>query len=342
MRVVVDLRGGNYEKQLVSLEFSVPVDGRIARVSGRLRKDIFGRVWVETSHHRWRVINSTVSSGYYTLTGIWRVESIKWYGKGWALMVSLLSGALGFTVMNARLPFDNLSCLNQNPLFPLLTGLFGLPTLILSLAHTEIPEQNGEGEPVTTSVFRGVLAGALVGWFPGITSTAGAVVGSLSIRRRCVNILEDASRFIVTVSAVGSSSTVFSLIALSVTGKGRTGAMLALIELFSSDLDSLRLFSSTVLPLLLLSVLVASLLGYILTIRIGRIFMRAVTSLPMKKINVFLIIFIMTLITIFNGVPGILVAVVATLLGIIPPKVGIARVHLAGSLLIPVIIYFLL
>lgn len=342
LRVVVDLRGGNYEKQLVSLEFSVPVDGRIARVSGRLRKDIFGRVWVETSHHRWRVINSTVSSGYYTLTGIWRVESIKWYGKGWALMVSLLSGALGFTVMNARLPFDNLSCLNQNPLFPLLTGLFGLPTLILSLAHTEIPEQNGEGEPVTTSVFRGVLAGALVGWFPGITSTAGAVVGSLSIRRRCVNILEDASRFIVTVSAVGSSSTVFSLIALSVTGKGRTGAMLALIELFSSDLDSLRLFSSTVLPLLLLSVLVASLLGYILTIRIGRIFMRAVTSLPMKKINVFLIIFIMTLITIFNGVPGILVAVVATLLGIIPPKVGIARVHLAGSLLIPVIIYFLL
>jgi len=342
LRVAVDLRGGRCEKGIVSLEFPVPVDGNNARVSGWLRRDILGRVWVEALHHRWRVLNCGVSPGYYTLNGMWRVDPVTWYGKTWALAVSLLAGALGYTVMNASLPFDNLSGLDLSPLFPLLTGLFGLPTLILSLAHTGIPEQDGEGEPVTNTAFRGVLAGALVGWFPGITSTAGAVVGSLSMRRRSGDVLEDASRFIVTVSAVGSSATVFSLIALTVTGKGRTGAMLALIEVFANDLDLLRLFSSTALPFLLLSVLITSLLGYFLTIRIGRTFMRMVASLPLKKMNAVLIIFIVSLITVFNGIPGLLVAGVATSVGLLPPKVGIARVHLASCLLIPVIIFFLL
>jgi len=255
--------------------------------------------------------------------------------------VSLLAGALGFAVLNATLPLHQFPGLDQSPLFPLLTGLFGMPTLLLSLSPSRLPEQIEGGEVSVLPSLRGVLAGGLVGWFPGITSTAGAVIGTLSMRRHPGDAIAAATRFIVIVSAVGSSAAVFSLIALSVTGNGRTGAMLVVIEVMGEGIRSLRSLYSGHLPFMLLAVLLAALMGYILTIASGRAFLRLVTLVPVRRMNMLMILLILTLVLIFNGAPGILLLTVSMVVGFLPPRLGIGRVHLTGCLLVPIILFFL-
>ncbi|HUV24050.1 MAG TPA: tripartite tricarboxylate transporter permease [Methanomassiliicoccales archaeon] len=264
-----------------------------------------------------------------------------WRSMSWAVAISLSSGLLGFIVLNANLPLGGMIGMGQSLLFPLLTGLFGLPTLLLSLDNPSIPEQTKSLERASRikPSIKGVLAGAMVGWFPGITSTSGAVMASF-LSRRTVNE-ESAPNFITTVSAVGSSATVFSLIALSVTGRGRTGAMLAVADLLGEDLDLLGQVPSAQFGLLLLSALISAGLGYLLTLKMGSIFARMISRYDMGKVGKAIIILVLILVLLFNGLQGLLLLGVATLLGMIPPRVGVGRVHLTGCLLIPVMLFFL-
>lgn len=258
----------------------------------------------------------------------------------WAMAMILASGLLGYLVFNFSLPLRGMEGLGQSLLFPLLTGLFGIPTLLLSLGNRSMPPQTemmGAKVPLLSSM-RGVVAGSLVGWFPGITSTSGAVIASMFSRE----IRDSPPSFITTVSAVGSSAAVFSLIALAVTGKGRTGAMLVVVEIMGDDLSLLGRLPSGSFAMLLLSVLLAGFLGYILSLHAGRAFSRMVSVWDMGKVVKSIIVLVMALVLVFNGVQGLLLLTVATLLGLVPPRVGVGRVHLTGCLMVPVILFFCL
>ncbi len=62
--------------------------------------------------------------------------------KLYALLLLLCSGLLGFVAMNARLPLAGVwDGFDGNMLFPLLTGLFGLPTLLSSMTSGPVPKQ---------------------------------------------------------------------------------------------------------------------------------------------------------------------------------------------------------
>ncbi len=41
------------------------------------------------------------------------------------------------------------------------------------------------------------------------------------------------------------------------------------------------------------------------------------------------------LVALFCGLPGLLVLGTATLLGLVPPRLGVSRVHLTGCMLLP-------
>lgn len=260
---------------------------------------------------------------------------------GWALALVAASGLLGHIVLNAALPLQGLNGLGQSLLFPLLTGLFGVPTLLTSLSNSKIPEQVDQGEvrvPLLPSI-KGVLAGGLVGWFPGITSTSGAVIGSSLSRKGSSG--DHASDFITTVSAVGSSAAVFSLVALSAMGKGRTGAMLAMAEIMGDDLPMLQQMPSMSFALLLLSVLLSAAIGYQLTMVSGKAFARMIARHDMARVGKAIILLVMILVLIFNGIQGLLVLAVSTLLGLVPLRVGVGRVHLTGCLLVPIMLFFI-
>jgi len=50
---------------------------------------------------------------------------------------------------------------------------------------------------------------------------------------------------------------------------------------------------------------------------------------------------VIVLALLFTGLSGLLLLAVAVLVGLLPPRIGIGRVHLTGSLLLPLILFFL-
>jgi TctA family transporter len=349
VEAVIDARRGAVDcsPSLVSIVCPVPVSGNSMTISGKVLQRGRDR-FLETSAGLFRMLlpRRVRPEGYATVRGTWRVERNRWRGKILASQVMGLSGILGFIAMNARLPFtDTFNGIGQSILFPLLTGLFGLPTLLLSLTPRPVPEQNAEVKNATdlASGAKGALAGLFAGWFPGITSTSATVLASvLNRRRRSESRDEGARRFVVMVSSVGTASAVFSLIALAVVGKGRTGAMLAVKSVLGTEgIDAVASFPSSSFTLLLLSVLVSSAFGYFVTLRLGKFVARRLGGADVRRLTQGILMFVVLLVVVFNGIPGLILLACATLLGLVPPTVGIGRVHLTGCLLLPLILFFL-
>jgi len=253
-------------------------------------------------------------------------SSGKW---GIAAALITISGILGSICMFMPIPFHGV-LMDGTLLFPLLTGLFGIPILISTPPGAEIPEQEDDDpRPLTATGLKGVLTGSMVGWFPGITATAGAAFTRMFVNEN------DAERYIALVSSIGTAATVFALITLSVSGKGRTGTMVVVREILG---DSIYGIGNGIFILMLLSVAIASLIGYLATIRSGKVMARMISRINIRKMNAVILVVIVILVVAMTGVWGVLVLVISTLIGMIPMCAGTGRVHLSGCLLVPVIL----
>lgn len=94
--------------------------------------------------------------------------------KLWALFIFLISGVFGFIVFNLNL---------KNPLFPMLSGLFGISTLLISLFQNQkIPKQKITSDiklsrsKTVKALFSGQFSGFLTSIFPGLGSAQAAVI----------------------------------------------------------------------------------------------------------------------------------------------------------------------
>jgi TctA family transporter len=211
----------------------------------------------------------------------------------------------------------------------LLTGLFGLPTLLFSLTPRRIPGQEGSpaGDVEILTALKGAAIGGFVGWFPGVTSTSGSVIGSLISRRKRTDPYTSARRFVTMVSAVGTSASVFSLAALAIIGRGRSDTMLAVKDIIGREgLEALSAPLSPELSLLLLSVLISSGIGYVVTIWLGKSLGRRLAGADLRRLTVVIIIVLVALVSVFNGIPGLIVLGVSATVGAIPPLIGVSRV----------------
>jgi putative membrane protein len=231
----------------------------------------------------------------------------------------------------------------QSLLFPLLSGLFAFPALLSAASSAPIPSQEAVGDehPPLLPVLTGTFAGFLSGWMPGVTSTIGTVIGSCFVPRPKDEV-QATKEYILMLSAVGTSSVVFSLLALCIEGSGRSGAMLALKSAVGQEgLASLSSFPSAWASLLLVAVLVASAIGYRATLWAGGLFSKRAAGRDMGRLNLIVSLGLLALILAFNGLPGLMVAGVATLVGLLPPSLGVRRVHLTGCLLVPLLLFYL-
>lgn len=243
----------------------------------------------------------------------------------WASFLCLGSAVLGFITMYGSLPMTSN---DHNLMLPLLTGLFGMPALLISLGGGQVPVQTGASRTSVDSgpALRGLLAGMAVGWLPGITATAGTVVASLGSPERTPE------RFIAMVSSVGTAATVFALVTLSVADRGRTGTMLVVLDITDGAL------TTTEFAMLLMAVALSALIGYMATIRAGELFSRILQERDLSQVNVAIAVFLCILTLALCGPGGVLMLLAATSLGLLPSAVGVGRVHLTSSLLVPVMI----
>lgn len=250
-------------------------------------------------------------------------------GKVLAVILLVVSGTLG-VVCDMNVLSEGLFG-KGTLLFPLLSGLFGVPPLLRSVGNEGIPEQYDSYEDPVGPLpgLKGVLTGCIAGWFPGITATAGAAL-SASVRSE-----EEPENFISLVASIGTVTSVFSLVTLSVTGSGRSGTSAVIKEIIGDGLEG---FCSEEFLLLLMTICIASTFGYIMTINVGRGMSTIADKIDPYKMSIGALVLLISIVALMTGLGGLSILAVATLIGLVPQYADTSRIPLTGCLLIPVIL----
>ncbi len=242
----------------------------------------------------------------------------------------VISGLMGYIVQTGIIPVLGIID-GGTMLFPLLTGLFGIPPLLDRAKGTRCKKQTDNGiNPVGSGPgLLGVLAGLIAGWFPGVTSTAGATLMSAFVKER------DPARFISMTASIGTVTSVFSILTLSVSGSGRSGTTMVIKQIIGDSLDG---FCSGPFLLILFSIAIASVFGYAATIGCGRFMSQISERIPADLLNNAVLALIVVLVLVTVGPFGLPVLLLATAVGMMPPSLGVGRVCLIGCLMLPVLL----
>jgi len=262
-------------------------------------------------------------------------------GMIFATFLFFLSGIFGILALD--LPVQSPIGLDSPVLFPALSGLFGLPTLLTSLAtKPKIPEQNltlsdlsqKEKKSSILSITTGSAAGILVSIIPGITSAVGTIL-AMNVRGE-----SDKRQTIVTLSAVNTACAFFVVVVLYIILRSRSGATLAVTQLVN-----IQEWTQIIMPANLIYLLIALLFGgtlsYFLTLKVGKLFAMYFSKIPYQPLVTSTISLIAILVFLFTGFTGLLILLVATFIGLLPVQWGVRRSHCMGILLFPIILYFL-
>ncbi len=251
-------------------------------------------------------------------------EGGKWF---FALCVFLLSGLLGLVVFH----IEGLS----QPLFPLLSGLFGVSLLIGSLAeNTVIPPQNSD-----TSVRLGLIKGgkAIAGatgmgyaaaFLPGFGSSQAAIIAT-----KVVGDIGD-DGFMILIGGINTANTLLSVVAIYAIDKARNGAIVA-VDLLMGGVGF-----SEMLLFLCVALIVGS-IATVITLRLSRVFSRFIVRMHYPTLVRAIILFIILLTFLFDGFTGLIILGTATSIGLLCSRWEIGKNHLLGCLLLPVILYFI-
>ena len=242
-------------------------------------------------------------------------------------VVFLISGILGLVVFS-------IPNLNQ-PLFAMLSGLFGISTLLLSLqGKNHIPQQTFEETvhvPLKTqsiAVGAALFSGSLTGMFPGLGSAQAAIIAMQVVGKI------GQYGFLILVGGINTVNFLFSLATLYALEKARNGAIVAVLEIINSiNLAELFIF--------LAASLIAGGIAAILALKISKIFAVLITKVSYKKIVFGITAFIIALTLYFNGILGIIILATATFIGMLPAFYRVKRSLAMGCILLPVILYFL-
>ncbi|RJU97761.1 MAG: hypothetical protein DWC10_04270 [Candidatus Poseidoniales archaeon] len=143
---------------------------------------------------------------------------------------------------------------------------------------------------------------------------------------------------IALLSATNTAVTVMVLGFLYIISRSRSGATLALkmmypIETWSSlepTSDFIRLLAVT---------LAAGLLAMPMMRYVGRGMLRLHAAIPLQQMVMGVIVFVVALVWLSTGFVGIGVLIVGTIIGLLPPRIGIRRSHGMGIILVPIMIY---
>jgi putative membrane protein len=245
----------------------------------------------------------------------------------WALLIFMLSGTLGTLTLNK---------LNiVNPLFPLLTGFFGVPVILLSIAReTNIPRQTTTSDlnlitkQSILSYVKASISSAIVSILPGIGAAQAAMISQGFTK------FKNKDQFLTIIGGINTASVFYTLTTLYILDKARTGAMVA-IQHF------LTLNANQYILLLLTSIVV---LGFavILTLSLGKIFAKKLTKLNYKKISLIILAIILFFTITLSEPLALPVLAVATAIGLLPVKTNVRRIHAMGCLILPVIFYYIL
>ncbi|MFH1105883.1 MAG: tripartite tricarboxylate transporter permease [Candidatus Aenigmatarchaeota archaeon] len=245
----------------------------------------------------------------------------------YALMIFMLSGILGFLVLQSSIVPQ------QHALFPVLSGLFGVSTLLLSINRKgNIPAQKtgrifiGKSD-LAKSILIGSLAGMVVGLLPGIGSTQATIISQQMFS------LFGAEKFLVAMAGINAADSVFSLGSLHLVGNPRSGVSVAVEKV----MGKIGFYDFI---LLLGVVACAAGAAAIITLKLSERVSKVMGAFDYSAISKSVVAFIALSVYFFTGLPGVLVLLTSASMGILASSLSVNRSHCMGVLLFPTILFF--
>ncbi len=252
--------------------------------------------------------------------------------KALAASLFITSGFLGIFAFDRQYLLSSPLGLEPQVLLPLLSGLFGASSLVLSLpAEREMPEQKETEIRVSTSslaksIFSGSLGGSVVAWIPGVSPSVAAIATRLGTPH-------SAEEFLVSIAGVNTANALFSLVALYAIGRPRSGAAAAIEQLLSLD--------GGILVQMIIMVVIVTVASYIATIGGARATARVISHLNYRLLCIVVLAGLISMTLAFTGWFGLFIFFLSTVVGLIAPVAGIHKTHAMGVLMLPLIIYYL-
>lgn len=244
---------------------------------------------------------------------------------GLALLVTILAGALGVISFNS---------FGGESIFPALTGLFGLSTLVFSLKHKQkIPKQKitklklDNRETILSSV-KAALGGSFMAFFPALgPAQAAFIIQQLFGKFKTKS-------YLIMIGGVNTAVAIYSFFVLFLLGKAHTGATVAIKNILpGANTVDVWLLMMTALVAIGISTLFSRILAKALVTRIQKI--------DYTRINLIVIAFLLTLVGIFNGAIGIGITLAGTAIGLLSLLSGVRRINAMAYLAIPTLLIYL-
>ncbi len=238
-----------------------------------------------------------------------------------AVGILIISGAVGYYTFHQGL---------DDPLLPLLGGLFGISSLILTLSEKQRivkqRESSERKESIIPTCMKGIIMAAATSILPTVSASYAAFLVSLTTKvRREIE-------WIVLSSSINATYLITSLTVFLAIGKQRSGVI--------AGIASIEQIPKIGINGLLIAILIASGIGAWWTWYSGQKLMRQYAKLPIQKIKIGVILFIIALTTVLTGYKGVLILTIAATVGILTSSWRVGRSLEMGALMIPVIIFF--
>ena len=252
-----------------------------------------------------------------------------WVGLGAGLLTFGLSGLLGFiityrSVVPVEMAYQNL--------LPAFIGLFAIPMVLTNLIMgTHVPPQHvARSIDVTPSLLiRGTIAGTLGGmfaaFFPVVTgSVGGFLAGHATAQRdeRSFIISQGASKLVYYVGG-------FLLFFMPGLHLARGGLAAMTHTLFTPDTPELYFTAIAAMA-------ISGAVSFGLLIVFSRLAIKVVERIDYRTISLVTLIVLVALVFLTIGFAGLLIALPATAIGLIPTLFGSRRMNCLGVLLIPI------
>ena len=238
-----------------------------------------------------------------------------------------MSGFLGLIVLN------NFA---DSALFPLLTGLFGLPMLLMSIFQkTSLPdkfsydEEKLEKRNILSCISIGSLGGIVAGLLPGLGATQSTIITQNAFGRK----EGDGREFLISIGAITTCDIVYSILALWLISNPRSGIAVGVSKLLEVGLQETLMFVSFII--------ISAGIATFLTLKMTKISLNFLRKVNYQKLCLYTSIFLFVLTVIFSGIIGILILVVSIAVGLIPNYLKIRRTYAMGCLILPCMLFFM-
>lgn len=244
-------------------------------------------------------------------------EKKKWS----ALFVFLLTGVLGITASTLTL--------NQ-PLLPLLTGLFGVSGIIISLKNNvDIPSQiiTKPRVRITKPILSALIGAPLCSFLPGVGSGQAAIIGNTIIRN-------SRKQFIVLLGIVNTLVMTFSFISLFILSKTRTGAAASIKEIIGT-------LNTNHFILIIITVLISGIVAYFLTLFLAKYFALKLKDIDYRKLSLITLVILFIVVFVISGFLGIIILIISSLTGIYSIELNVRRSNMMGVLILGTIFWLI-